>query len=616
MELPGLTAPGRSRQSLPARRRCAPLPALLAVALLALLGLAVAPGPAGAATTATGNAAKPAAATTVYTPLLTAAPSGTAQLDNDMSKVPAGYSLDPSALLNLAELNPRVKAARRQYPHALPYVYTHGNGVWQVSYFSRSKPQRELIQIYVDDHLQRVTQVWTGWQVAWGMARGYPGAFGRRVNAVYLWLPLCLAFLLPFVPWQRLFRRRRSGPAAPGPRLGLLHVDLLVLLGFSISLAFFNHADIGMSVPLVYPFLTYLLVRMLGLAFGKGIPCHPLRTSVSTPWLLSAAIFLLGLRIGLNILGSNVIDVGYAGVIGADKLVHGHLLYGLWPHDNQFGDTYGPVNYIAYVPFRLLFGWTGLWDGLPAAHAAAIAFDLFTAGGLYTLGRRIRGHGLGVLLLYAWVAYPFSLYALSSNTNDSLVAGMVVLALLVISSAPARGAVAALAGLTKFAPFALAPLFLRGTGERPRERSAAAFIVAFGAAAFVAMLPVLLNGDLDFFWHDSVAYQSDRITPFSLWGFYGGLGVVQHFLQGATVGAAILFAFVPERRGIVEVAALAAVILIALQIIGNYWLYPYLVWFFPLVVVALFAGHPEREPPPAPSPPVESARAPEAVALA
>ena len=48
-----------------------------------------------------------------------------------------------------------------------------------------------------------------------------------------------------------------------------------MLLGFSISLAFFNHAEIGLSVPLVYPFLVYLLVRMLLLAFGKGVPRGP-----------------------------------------------------------------------------------------------------------------------------------------------------------------------------------------------------------------------------------------------------------------------------------------------------------------------------------------------------
>ena len=41
-------------------------------------------------------------------------------------------------------------------------------------------------------------------------------------------------------------------------------------------------------------------------------------------------------------------------------------------------------------------------------------------------------------LAYLWAAYPFTLYALNSNTNDSLVAAMVVLSLLVISSAPGR----------------------------------------------------------------------------------------------------------------------------------------------------------------------------------
>jgi hypothetical protein len=281
-------------------------------------------------------------------------------------------------------------------------------------------------------------------------------------------------------------------------------------------------------------------------------------------------------------------------VIGADKLIHGHLLYGFWPHDNAYGDTYGPVNYYAYIPFRAIFGWSGTWDGLPAAHAAAITFDLLTLLGLYLLGRRIRGHSLGVVFAYAWAAYPFTMYALSSNTNDALVAALVVLALLVIGSAPARGVAGALAGLTKLAPFALAPLLLRGIGERPRERSVAVYIVCFGLTVCVAMLPVILNGDFGHFWHDSIAYQSDRITPFSVWGLWGGLGAVQRLLEGATAALALLVAFVPARRGLIEIAALGAAVLIALQLVANYWLYPYIVWFFPLVVVAIFALEPRR----------------------
>jgi len=50
----------------------------------------------------------------------------------------------------------------------------------------------------------------------------------------------------------------------------------------------------------------------------------------------------------------------------------------------------------------------------------------------------------------------------------------------------------------------------------------------------------------------------------------------------------------PARRGIVEVAALSAALVIALQMTATYWLYPYIVWFFPLVIVALFAAHPDR----------------------
>ena len=56
-----------------------------------------------------------------------------------------------------------------------------------------------------------------------------------------------------------------------------------------------------------------------------------------------------------------------------------------------------------------------------AAHAAAITFDLLTMLGLFFLGRRIRVP-TGVVLAYLWAAYPFTLFALSSNSNDSLVA--------------------------------------------------------------------------------------------------------------------------------------------------------------------------------------------------
>ena len=569
------------------------VPALLAVLALAALATPAAtmaattsgtavnalPGP----TATSGATSVDITKTVTKTVTTTVAASGGPVLVTNPNKPPSGYRLTANQVLRRASADPRVKAELRRHPKAIPYEYTKGAPTWQVSWFSDTKPQRELLQVYVDDNTGAVTQAWTGFQVAWTMARGYAGAFGRRVNAWYIWIPLCILFVAPFIPWRR--------------RPSLWHLDLLVLSSFSVSLAFFNHAKIGLSVPLVYPPLIYLMIRLLLLAGGRGIPRRPLRTVVPVSWLAIGTVFLMAFRIGLNILNSNVIDVGYSGVIGADKLIHNVALYGHWPHDNMYGDTYGPVSYMLYVPFRLIFGWGGTWDSLPAAHGAAIFFDLLCVAGLYLLGRRLRGNTLGVVLAYLWAAYPFTLYALNSNTNDSLVAAALVFALLAIRTAPGRGLMAGLAGMTKFAPFALAPLLLRGTEERLRKRHIVGFGIAFVVACVLTMLPVLLKHDLPAFWRDSIVYQSDRTTPFSIWGLWGGLGWLQSLLQGAVIALALGVAFLPSRRTVVDVAALGAGVLIALQLTLNYWLYPYLVWFLPMALVALVASHPEREAP-------------------
>jgi hypothetical protein len=579
LELPGLALLSRAR----ADARSALLCTILAGVMLALL---------------------PAAAGAFAQPL--SAPPGTPILVTSMTTAPAGYRLIPQQVERIAARYPEVIAELRRHPRLVPYVYTHSDGVWQVSWFTPAAgvhhTQHEMIQVYVDDTTAQVTQVWTGYQIAWTMARGYPGAFGRKVNSLVVWLPLCAMFVVPFlpVPW----RRRAGGKRQWGWRVrpSLVHLDLLMLLGLSISLALFNHANLGLSVPLLYPFLLYLLVRMLLLGFGIGRPREPLRSLVPSAWLVVGLVFLLGFRIGLNVTDSNVIDVGFAGVIGANKVLYGDKLYGGWPADNAYGDTYGPINYDAYVPFNVIFGWSGVWDNLPAAHAAAIAFDLLTILGLFLLGRQIRGPTMGITLAYLWAAYPFTLFTLSSNSNDSLVALTLVVTLLVLRWAPARGVAAAFAGLTKFAPLALAPLFLRGAGPPPTRRLLAGYVIGFVLAFAAAMAPVVLTGDLGAFWRDTIQYQIGRPAPFSIWGIWGGsftnasnsLSVEQHLAEGAMLAMAVGVMFVPRRRGIVEVAALGAAVMIAFELCLTYWFYLYIVWFFPLVIVALVGAHPAR----------------------
>ena len=200
-----------------------------------------------------------------------------------------------------------------------------------------------------------------------------------------------------------------------------------------------------------------------------------MRPSAPVAWLAIATVFLLGFRVALNVADSGVIDVGYAGVIGADRIAHGDPIWGAtFPADNPFGDTYGPLNYFAYVPFEL---GAALERRVGRPAGGARGGDLLRPRG----GRRPvrprpppapgrRRPALGVVLAFAWAAYPFTDYALQSNSNDSLVAALLVWALVVFAAPRARGALLALAVAAKFAPLALAPLF--ATGERGRSARA------------------------------------------------------------------------------------------------------------------------------------------------
>jgi Glycosyltransferase family 87 len=296
-----------------------------------------------------------------------------------------------------------------------------------------------------------------------------------------------------------------------------------------------------------------------------------------------------------------VIDVGLAGVVGADRLTHGEDVYGPGSSSGMpiRGDVYGPANYLAYVPFEAAFPWSGHWDDVPAARAAALGFELLTALALFGLGRRIRpgpeGATLGIALAYAWLAYPFTMYALGSSFNDGLVAFLVVCCLLVVTSAPARGVGSALAGLTKFGPLILAPLFAAGQGDR-RTRPLVFFAVAFLVTAAVVTIPLLPDGGFRELYDRSLGYQASRGSPFSVWGQAPSLHFLQTVSKVVALGLAALFFFVPARRSTVQLAALAACLLIAVQVTANHWFYPYVVWFAPLVLVAVFAQRRGPEP--------------------
>ena len=462
---------------------------------------------------------------------------------------------------------------------------------WEVGYFDDDE---QVMVVYVDSRTGEVTESWTGDQVAWQMARGYEGSFGHKLNAPYVWLPLAAIFLCGLFDWRRPLR--------------IVHLDLLVLLAFGVGQVFFNRGEIGVSVPLAYPVLVYLLARMLwlGLRGGGG----GLRPSAPIAWLAIGAVFLCGFRVALNVADSGVIDVGYAGVVGADRIAAGEPLYGetAFPDEIRSGDTYGPANYYAYLPFELALPWSGEWDELPAGHAASIFFDLATVAGLFLCGGALRpagrrglwpnaeGRALGIVLAFAWLAYPYTAFALQSNSNDSLVAALLVWSLVLFASPWARGVLLGLAAMTKFAPLALAPLFAaggRGLAGRARQRIGllGRAELAFGLALVGALVLMLahpaIEPGLATFWERTVSNQLERSSPFSIWGQEEGLGWLQTAISVGAIGFAIALAFLPRRRSLVQVAALGAAVLIAIQLAVDHWFYLYIPWFLPFLFAAL-----------------------------
>ncbi len=149
---------------------------------------------------------------------------------------------------------------------------------------------------------------------------------------------------------------------------------------------------------------------------------------------------------------------------------------------------------------------------------------------------------------------------------------------------------AALAALVKFAPLAIAPLLAtHGLSGPPRDRVAAVlrFTAAFVVVAAIVSIPAFTHSSLHTFWEQTLVYQANRGSPFSVWGLYGGLGPVQAVVEAAAVVLALVLALAPRRPDAVGLAAAAAAILLAVQLGVDHWFYLYISWFEPLVMLAL-----------------------------
>src|SRR5918912_3386792 len=156
--------------------------------------------------------------------------------------------------------SPKVAGWLKHYPPKTRTTEaTLNDGSWTIKIWTTIDHVGEVATGRVDDASGTVTEAWTGPQVAWKMARGYPGAFGgREINSGRIWLSLCAIFLIGLLDFRRPLSAR--------------NLDLLALVSFTVSLWYFNRGHVFASAALVYPPLVYLLARMVWSGWrGRGV---------------------------------------------------------------------------------------------------------------------------------------------------------------------------------------------------------------------------------------------------------------------------------------------------------------------------------------------------------
>jgi hypothetical protein len=391
-------------------------------------------------------------------------------------------------------------------------------------------------------------------------------------------VPSAACFVLGLVDWRRPWR--------------VEHLDLLALAGF-FPVAMLLSDDISAAgLWLAAVCLGWLFVRMLGAWFGRW-PMPRLRPSVSSRWLPAAIGILLLVRLG-SVAAGNILDVGQASSLGAWRLLHGLHLYGALSWQGPGGlriyrpDSYGPFAYYAYIPFAAVFPPA---PAIPATLLPAACFDILTLAGLSKLGRRLGGRPLGQAFMFAYLLYPFTDLSLMAETNDALIAALCVWTIVAAQRPVTRGLLIAAAALTKFVPVLLAVQFL-GV-KRGRSRYVLTLV-----AALAGMLawPLITCGAPQFL-NSTFGYQLIQRgggVQFSIWTYMPHLVTLA---RPALAVALVLLALSPMLRPPVQDArqhaALAAALLIGAQLLLGYWFYNYLIWFYPLLLVAVI--QPPRE---------------------
>jgi hypothetical protein len=422
---------------------------------------------------------------------------------------------------------------------------------------------------------------------------GVPASGAALANSPWVLALLSVLFLLAtlVVP----LRRARN-------------LDALVLASLTLTVPLINARLVAASVIWATPALCYLMVRCLSVGLSPGgtrtAPADtPLLDWLWAGWeprrrtrmlrLLVVATILAFLMITLT--SSGYTDVAAASLEGATDMLHGLLPYG-HIHLAFHGDTYPLLNYLLYVPAALWLPVSNAFSDLTGSLMTTAVASLLVGWALYRIAGSHELGGAGeprtdrrLQAVLAWFAFPPVLLAASGGSNDLVLAACLAWMLALRTRTAVSMLALAMGVWVKLVPLILLAIWVpyrrRGLGRS----CAAAFVLS---AALTALLLLLGGAGAISAMAHAISFQFQRGSFFAPWYTFGAQWL-QPLAQAGVL--AILVASIlrlqadrSARTDLVRLSALAAALLLGVQLAANYWTWSYLPWVFPFLAVALF----------------------------
>ncbi|MEO8093167.1 MAG: hypothetical protein ABI726_10715, partial [bacterium] len=97
-----------------------------------------------------------------------------------LPETPKGYNLSAREAIRIGDTDPKVAETAQTHGKLKTFAEAKPPFTWQIGYYDGDT---EVVQVSVNDPDGTIRESWTGYQVAWQMARGYTEQFGHLLNA-------------------------------------------------------------------------------------------------------------------------------------------------------------------------------------------------------------------------------------------------------------------------------------------------------------------------------------------------------------------------------------------------------------------------------------------------